>query len=108
MVDKISIASNTREIESVQVRRDAPSSSSSAAMPVDAASAVQSAAAPLPVRAASDVRLEIEQDKSIGTFIYKIYDKESGELIRQWPTAEMVKLREYVREQQLTLFDKSV
>ncbi|HEY4125458.1 MAG TPA: flagellar protein FlaG, partial [Rhizomicrobium sp.] len=55
---------------------------------------------------ASDVRLEITQNKSITGFIYKLIDKKSGDVVRQWPTEQMVKMREYLAEQQIQLVDE--
>ncbi len=60
----------------------------------------------LPAQMSSDVRLEITQNKAIDTFIYKLINKTTGEVVRQWPTEEMVKMREYFAEQQIQLVDQ--
>lgn len=35
-------------------------------------------------------RLSIEADDETGDYIYRVYDRETGELIRQWPREELL------------------
>src|SRR6185437_8142565 len=59
-----------------------------------------------PSSESSDVRLEITKLKHVTGYIYKLIDKQSGEVVRQWPTEQMVKMREYLAEQQIQLVDE--
>ncbi|MBI3676326.1 MAG: hypothetical protein HY243_06880 [Proteobacteria bacterium] len=92
MVDKVSIASNTRKTKSVEVRRDAASPSPFAQ----------------PARTSSELRLEVEHDKQTGAVVYNIVNARTGALVGQWSAGQMAALSEYIRKQQLTLFDQSV
>jgi len=56
--------------------------------------------------ASPDVRLEISQVKSGNGFVYKMVDKKTGEVIRQWPTEQMIKMREYIAEHQIQFVDE--
>lgn len=42
----------------------------------------------------ADLRLIIEEDEASGTFIYKTLDRRTGEVIRQLPREEVVRLKE--------------
>jgi uncharacterized FlaG/YvyC family protein len=59
-----------------------------------------------PSDGSSDVRLEITKLKHVTGYIYKLIDKQSGEVVRQWPTEQMIKMREYLAEQQIQLVDE--
>jgi uncharacterized FlaG/YvyC family protein len=110
MVDIVSHAPAATESDAVLKRHQESSSASSlspsAAQPQtsqpDTSKAVQ------PHAMASDVRLEITQNKALNSFVYTFIDKKSGEVVRQWPTEQMVKMREYLAEQQIQLFDEKV
>lgn len=45
-----------------------------------------------------NIRLSIEQDEEAGVFVYKAVNRATGEVIRQYPTEEMLKLMSYYRE----------
>lgn len=54
-------------------------------------------------------RLSIDVDKESGDFIYRIIDKETGEIINQWPREELLKQARMAREAYEGLVvDKSV
>jgi hypothetical protein len=55
---------------------------------------------------APDVRLEITKLKHLNAFVYKLIDKKSGEVVRQWPTQQMVEMKEYLVKQQIQLLDE--
>ena len=42
----------------------------------------------------ADLRLIIEEDQVSGTFIYKTLDRRTGEVVKQLPREEVVRLRE--------------
>jgi uncharacterized FlaG/YvyC family protein len=52
--------------------------------------------------------LQIEQDKSTGTFIYRTVDPETGEITSQWPPEKLLELRNYLKEMEGVLVDKTV
>jgi flagellar protein FlaG len=56
----------------------------------------------------SNSKLQIEQDRETGTFIYRSIDSETGEILRQWPPEQLLKLREDLSELEGMLFDKEV
>ena len=117
MVDPISNAPNLREIGAVQNRPQA-----SPAPPVPGAVNPESNLAPdqrvAEMQAAidklikkglpSNSKLQIEQDKESGTFIYRSVDPDTGEVIKQWPPEQLVKLREYLHQMEGMLLDKHV
>ena len=53
-------------------------------------------------------KLQIEHDKSTGTYIYRAIDPDTGEVISQYPPEELVKLREYLAEMAGMLVDKKI
>lgn len=53
-------------------------------------------------------RLSIEEDKEAGTYVYRALDNTSGEILRQWPVEEFVRLREALREMEGMLLDVKV
>lgn len=63
---------------------------------------------PGPARPAPEMQLEITRNDAIGAFIYTLIDKKSGEIVRQWPTEQMVKMREYFAAHGLQMLDKNV
>jgi flagellar protein FlaG len=42
----------------------------------------------------ADLRLVIEEDQVSGTFIYKTLDRRTGEVVKQLPREEVVRLRD--------------
>lgn len=44
-------------------------------------------------------RLSIDQDKDTGDFIYRLIDKETGEVINQWPREEVLRRARLARAQ---------
>lgn len=54
---------------------------------------------PDPVAPEPERRLIIEHDKGSGAFVYKTIDPRNGEVISQYPTKEILKLREDPRYQ---------
>jgi|SRR5215470_11981071 len=115
MVDPISNAANPREIGMGQSRQQ-PSPASPAApdpatdLPRDQRIEVLQAAIEKLIRKSlpANSKLQIEQDKETGTFIYRTVDSETGEIIRQWPPEQLLKLRESLAEMEGMLVDKHV
>jgi hypothetical protein len=54
------------------------------------------------------VRLVIEKDPSSGVFIQRHLDKETGELLFQWPNDSWLKLREEFEAKSGTTVDRKV
>jgi flagellar protein FlaG len=52
--------------------------------------------------------LQIEQDKTSGTFIYRSIDPDTGEVLSQWPSEKMLELRDYLTQMEGVLVDKTV
>lgn len=44
-------------------------------------------------------RLSIDQDKDSGDYIYRLVDKETGEVINQWPREDILRRARVAREQ---------
>src|SRR5262245_3690964 len=115
MVDAISNATNPREIGLVQSRHQASPSSPAAPNPAtqltrdQRVEVLESAVEKLIRRSLpSNSKLQIEQDKETGTFIYRSVDPETGEVLRQWPPEQLLELRQYLTEVEGMLFDKEV
>ncbi len=53
-------------------------------------------------------KLQIEQDKETGTFIYRSVDPNTGEVIQQWPSEKLLELRSFLKEMEGVLVDKQV
>jgi uncharacterized FlaG/YvyC family protein len=53
-------------------------------------------------------KLQIEQDKITGTFIYRAIDPDTGEVISQWPSEKMLELRDFLAQMEGVLVDKTV
>ena len=53
-------------------------------------------------------KLQIEQDKTTGTFIYRSVDPDTGEVIQQWPSEKLLELRDFLKEMAGVLVDKQV
>ena len=115
MVDPISNASNPREI-GLGLNRQQPSPASPAA-PNPATNLVRGqrveileAAVEKLIRRSmpSNSKLQIEQDRETGTFIYRSVDPETGEVLRQWPPEELLKVRSHLDAVEGLLVDKRV
>ncbi len=115
MVDIVSNATIATESDAILNRQydpsSAPSTSTSASSPSAQSQKQQQtvtpAAAPQP-DTSSNVQLEITEDKLTNSYIYKFIDKQTGQVIRQWPTEQMVQMRDYFVQQQIQLVDKKV
>lgn len=46
----------------------------------------------------SRLKLQIEHDENAGRFVYKVVDRESGEVEDQFPAEEMLKILAYYRQ----------
>jgi flagellar protein FlaG len=53
-------------------------------------------------------RLSISRDPASGTFIYRSIDRETGEVIRQWPVESMLQFKAYLRHAEGVLIDSKV
>ena len=53
-------------------------------------------------------KLQIEQDKASGTFVYRTIDPDTGEVISQWPSEKLLELRHYLAQMEGVLVDKTV
>jgi len=54
----------------------------------------------------SNVRMQVEIDKSTGDFVYKSIDKKTGEVDRQWPAESMLRMLAFFKELDGLLYDK--
>jgi uncharacterized FlaG/YvyC family protein len=52
-----------------------------------------------------NTRLQIEHDKTTGLFIYRSVDKDSGEVLRQYPADEVLRFISYYRESEGLVVD---
>ncbi|HYM18728.1 MAG TPA: flagellar protein FlaG [Micropepsaceae bacterium] len=115
MVDPISNAPNPREIGQTQARPQ-PSPTSPAApdpstnLGPDQRVVVLQAVIEKLLRKSmpSNSKLQIVQDKTTGTYIYRAVDPQTGEVISQYPSEELVKLHDYLAEMSGMLVDKKV
>lgn len=55
-----------------------------------------------------DSRLQIDRDDVSGLFIYRSIDRRSGEVLKQYPTEEMLKFISYYREREGLVLDDNV
>ena len=115
MVDPISNAPSSREIGLGQSRQQ--TSPASPALPDPATHLTRAqrvevleAAVEKLIRRSlpSNSKLQIEQDKETGTFIYRSVDAETGEVLQVWPPEQMLKLREHLTEFEGMFVDKRV
>lgn len=60
----------------------------------DAAKSAPSAPAANQGSSPVDTRLVIEMDQASGSFVYKTIDRRTGEVVRQLPRAEVLKMRD--------------
>ena len=115
MVDPISNASGSREIGVGLSRQH--SSPTSPALPNPATNLMRGQRVEILEEAVeklirrslpSNSKLQIEQDRDTGAFIYRSVDPETGEVLRQWPPEQLLKLRESLTEIEGLLFDTQV
>lgn len=59
-------------------------------------------------KAFSSSKLAIEKHEGANTFVYRLVDSQSGSVVRQWPSEDMLSLREYLRTKQGGLIDQRV
>ncbi|MBL6954462.1 MAG: flagellar protein FlaG [Alphaproteobacteria bacterium] len=57
---------------------------------------------------ADDLRLSISFEKSIGRFVYRGVDRETGEIVREYPQEEVVKRIAHLREIAGIAIDRSL
>ena len=55
-----------------------------------------------------NLRLRVENDKDSGKYVYKSVDKYTGEVKRQWPAEDVLRLLAFFRELDGLLFDERV
>lgn len=53
-------------------------------------------------------RLSILRDEETGTFIYRSIDRNTGEVLRQWPVESMLQFKAYLRHAEGVLIDSKV
>ena len=53
-------------------------------------------------------KLQITQDESTGTYVYRSIDRDTGALLKQWPPEQLLALREHLKEMEGMLLDKQV
>lgn len=109
MVDIVSHATVAAENDAVLKRQNSSSASSNSPNPSNfhkvsrLPSESQDSPSPAP---APELGLEITKLKHLNAFVYKLIDKKTGEVVRQWPTQQMVEMKEYIAEQQIQLLDE--
>lgn len=52
-----------------------------------------------------NTRLQIEHDEGSGLFVYRAIDKDTGEVVRQYPTDEILRFISYFRESEGLVVD---
>lgn len=71
------------------------------AVPGDLTQAVEkalNALLPQAIPSASNARLQVEVDPDTRAFVYKTVDNKTGDVIRQWPTEQILGLFKVMRE----------
>jgi hypothetical protein len=53
-------------------------------------------------------RLTITEDKATGDFVYRIVDPQTGEVLRQWPREEMLRMQQAINAMRGAIFDRRV
>ncbi|WP_421787352.1 flagellar protein FlaG [Hyphobacterium sp.] len=51
-------------------------------------------------------KLAIEKHEGADVFVYRLVDSRNGSVLRQWPSEEILSLREYLRTRQGGLIDR--
>ncbi len=112
MVDPISNATSAREAGLNQNRPQTPAYAPGAPdaatnLPPDMRiEALQAAVEKLIKKSLpNNSKLQVEQDKTTGFFIYRSIDPDTGEVIRQWPPEQLVELRDHLKDMEGMLVD---
>lgn len=115
MVDPISHVSNVRELGSSQNRPQTPTATPGAPSqatdlwPEQRVEVLQAAVQKLIKKTLpGNSKLQVEQDKNTGTFIYRTIDPDTGQVIRQWPPEQLLELRQHLKDMEGMLLDKTV
>jgi len=115
MVDPISNTSGARDLASSQTRLPASTATPGAANPAtnlapdQRVEVLQGAVEKLIKKSLpTNSKLQIERDKSTGTFIYRSIDPDTGEVIRQWPSEKLLELHDSLKEMEGMLVDTQV
>lgn len=58
--------------------------------------------------AVSQSRLTIEEDEATGAFVYRIIDQRTGEVLRQWPREDMLRMQQAIRAMRGAMLDRRV
>lgn len=106
MVDIVSDAGSGRTVRRVSAafRLRSPSSATS-----DVVARAEALSAELPQDdALIRVRLEIQEDPSTGTVVYRLINVLSGAVIQEWRGEELAELRKFLQENRIQLLDKKV
>lgn len=77
-------------------------------VPADAASSLSRLAEALDRFVPKDLpntKLQIDQDDGSGQFVYKAVDQDSGEVVRQYPSEEILRFISFYREREGLLVD---
>jgi uncharacterized FlaG/YvyC family protein len=113
MVDSISNAKRLREIGANPSRNQAPAASPAGApsgLTEDPRIAALEATMQqlLQKGLPRNSKLKIRRDDTTGAFVYTLVDVVSGEIIKEWPGEELLRLRDYLRDMEGILIDKDV
>jgi uncharacterized FlaG/YvyC family protein len=117
MVDPISNAPNLRELGAVQNRpQSSPVPPTPGAvnpqtnLPPDQRVAELEKAVDKLIKKGlpTNSKLQISKDKETGAYIYRSVNPDTGEVIKQWPPEQLIKLRESLREMEGMLVDKHI
>ncbi|WP_107712786.1 flagellar protein FlaG [Oceanicaulis sp.] len=60
------------------------------------------------VNASLRTRLQIDREEESGQFIYRLFDPETGEVMRQWPPEKYMDLVAFLKDQQGGVVDERV
>lgn len=112
MVDPISNAPSPREVTANQVR---PSDAANAAgapsqatnlMPHQRVKTIQNVFEKLLKKSIpQNSKLQIDKDENTGAYVYRSVDKDTGEVLSQWPSEAVLALREHLKELEGLLID---
>jgi flagellar protein FlaG len=115
MPDPITPVSNMRELGSNQTRQQAPAAIPGAPnqatdlWPEQRVEVLRAAVEKLIKKSLpGNSKLQIEQDKTTGTFIYRTIDADTGKVIRQWPAEQLLELGHHLKQMEGMLLDKTV
>lgn len=53
-------------------------------------------------------QLRIEEDQETEKFIYKSIDRETGEVLNQWPSEDVLRMAKFLRQLQGTIVDETL